>query len=496
MKSELDWFHLVDLAAKAIDPNQINTKKVKIVCTIGPSSEKKTTLRKLIRNGMDVARLNFSHGRAEDHQRRMITLRETAKAEGKYLGILQDIQGPKIRIGRFEDQQVNLKRGQDFIVTMDNVLGNSERVSCTYKKLHQDIKPGHRILLDDGLIFLIVEKVRGKDIHTRVVFGGTLKDSKGINLPDTRVQMSCLTAKDRADLVFGLKHGVDFVALSFVQKASDIATAKRILNRSAHPPQVIAKIENAHAVQDIEEILQHCDGIMIARGDLGVECPMEQVPGLQKQMIRAANRAGKFVITATQMLESMTAKPRPTRAEASDVANAVLDGTDAVMLSAETASGEHPVESVRTMARIIVRTEEYLAQLSDIQEHRLSEHADSAVSAVTAAAVQATKTLDASAVVAFTHSGATAAAISRLRPHLPIFGLTPFESICRKLSIRWGVIPSVTRKMHHTDEMPNLSRPVLERYGLWRPRSFVVILSGTPVSRPGTTNLLKIHEIK
>jgi pyruvate kinase len=353
-------------------------------------------------------------------------------------------------------------------------------------------------MIDDGIIFVVVEKVKGTNIQCRVIFGGPLKDNKGMNLPDTRVNISCLTPKDKIDLKFGLKHDVDFIALSFVQSAEDIEAAKRLVAKysTKTPPLMIAKIESAHAVEDIENILNVVDGIMIARGDLGVECPLEQVPGLQKQIIRAANKSGKFVITATQMLESMTTKPRPTRAEASDVANAVLDGTDAVMLSAETASGDFAVESVKTMTRIIARTEEYLPQLSDIQEHRLQDHAEQITSAITAAAVQAANSLDVSAICAFTHSGATARAVSRLRPNVPIFALTPFDHICRRLSVVWGVIPAIVSTMKHTDQMPILARKTLERYSLWKNRSQIVILSGTPVARPGSTNLLKIHHIK
>ncbi len=494
--SQLDWFHIVDLRAQPIDAFSIQRKKVKIVATIGPASEDENTLKELIRNGMDVARLNFSHGDHSDHKRRLQTLRKVSAQEGKYLGILQDIQGPKIRVGRFKNKQILLKKGQSFTITTDDIVGDDQQVSCTHKNLHKEIKPGHRILIDDGLIMLLVDKVKGKNIRSTVIFGGPLKDSKGINLPDTKVQVSCLTPKDRKDLAFGLANHVDFIALSFVQSADDVIKARKIIHSVANPPLIITKVESAHAVQDIEAIIEASDGIMVARGDLGVECPMEQVPALQKEIIQAANKAGKFVITATQMLESMTSKPRPTRAEASDVANAVLDGTDAVMLSAETASGDFPIESVKTMSRIILRMEEYMKQVSDISDLRLTESSSNVTSAVTSAAYQATKSLETSAIVAFTHSGATARAISRMRPQQNIFALTPFERICRSLSVVWGVIPSITRQMKHTDEMPLLSKPVLKRFKLWKPRSHIIILSGTPVARPGSTNLMKVHLIK
>jgi pyruvate kinase len=495
VNSNLDWYHIVDLRAQPISFDVIRKKKIKVVATIGPACSDEKILRTMIQNGMDVARLNFSHGSHGDHKRRLELLRRAAKAEGKHLGLLQDIQGPKIRVGRFKTGSVNLKKGKSFIITTEKILGDELRVSCTHGSLHKEIKAGDRVLLDDGLIFLIVDKVKDRNIYTTVIFGGVLKDSKGMNLPDTRVDISCLTPKDRADLAFGLRNHVDFIALSFIQTAEDVVAARRIIDRVPNPPLVIAKIESAHAIHDLDAIIQVSDGVMVARGDLGVECPLEQVPALQKEIIRAANKNGKFVITATQMLESMTSKPRPTRAEASDVANAVMDGTDAVMLSAETASGDFPVESVKTMSRIIIRTEEYMRQMP-VYNEALQEHTTTVTSAVTAAALQATNSLDTSAIVAFTHSGATAQAIARLRPSLNIFALTPFDRICRKLSVVYGVIPSLIRVMKHTDEMPLLSKPVLKRYGLWKSKTHIVILSGTPVARPGSTNLLKLHLVK
>lgn len=498
MKSELNFFELIDGSSRPLREEQIQRKKVKIVATMGPACANEEILGEMIRNGMDVARLNFSHGDYQQHLKTIRTLRKAAKKQGKYLGILQDIQGPKIRVGKFKSGQVELCKDQQFIITTDSCLGDSKKVECSYRKLHEDIQPGHRIMLDDGLIFLIVEKVIGKNIYTRVVFGGTLKNNKGMNLPDTRLQMSCLTAKDKKDIKFGLKHGVDFIALSFISDATDVLAVRKFLRRShKNPPPLIAKIETQHAVNNMDEILSVSDGIMIARGDLGVECPLEQLPGLQKRIIRSANKAGKFVITATQMLESMVKNPRPTRAEASDVANAVLDGTDAVMLSAETSTGNFPIETVRTMSRIIARTEEYASSISDIQEHRLQESGQTIAQAMTAAAVQCTISLDAAAIVAFTHTGRTAQLISRLRPAPSIFAISPFEEICRQLSIVWGVIPATTKKrLKHPDEMPKLSQEVLETHQLWEPGHRIVMLSGTPVARPGTVNLVKVYEVK
>ncbi|PIR22381.1 MAG: pyruvate kinase [Deltaproteobacteria bacterium CG11_big_fil_rev_8_21_14_0_20_45_16] len=495
MKSEIDFFKLID-RSNPLTGESIRLKRAKIVCTMGPSCQDPKILRQMIREGMDVARLNFSHGTHADHLRSIQSLRRIAKEEGKYLGILQDIQGPKIRIGKFPKGIVELRKNDEFIVRTDQVVGSSRQISISLKNLHQHIEVGHRILLDDGLIFLVVEKIRGRAIHTRVVFGGSLKDNKGVNLPDTRLKgFSCLTPKDKKDIAFGLKNGVDFIALSFISEAQDIMKVRRLIKSQPDIP-LIAKIETRQAVHNIEEIINVADGIMVARGDLGVECPLEKVPGLQKRMIRAANRKGKFVITATQMLESMTRSPRPTRAEASDVANAVLDGTDAVMLSAETASGQFPLESVKTMTRIIMRTEQYQQSFSDIQETRLHESVTDIGHGVTAAAVHITSNLQASAIVAFTHSGATARYVSRLRPSPIIFALSPFEAICRRMAVVWGVIPGIIRKMKHTDEMPALSRPVLTEFKMWRKGTRFVMLSGTPVAKPGTTNLVKVHEVK
>ena len=350
-------------------------------------------------------------------------------------------------------------------------------------------------MLDDGLIFLTVDSVRGKDIKTTVVFGGVLKDNKGMNLPDTPIPISCLTTKDKKDIQFGLKNDVDFIALSFVQSANDIRAARRLASREKNPPAFIAKIERALAVEKIEEIIEECDGVMIARGDLGVECPLEQVPGLQKQIIKAANRAGKFVITATQMLESMTEKARPTRAEVSDVANAVFDGTDAVMLSAETASGNFPVKSVKTMSRIIIRAEEIKDHIYPARKRQGFDPIKTVPTAITSACAQAERSLKTAAIVAFTHSGRTASDISQMKPSSSIIALSPFERTCRRLSVVGGVIPKVVRMMKHTDEMLSLSKPAIKSLKLWKPKSHVLMLSGTPVAQPGSTNLLKIHEM-
>lgn len=490
-----EYFRLVDLSTTQIKPEYIQKKRVKIVCTIGPASDTQGTLEKLLKNGMNVARLNFSHGTHQDHLRRMTALRSAAKKKNVHLGLLQDIQGPKIRIGRFEEGEIHLKPNDKFILTTELIRGNSKRVSCSYKKLHGDVKKGHRILIDDGLVFLVVEDIQGRDIHTRVVFGGKLSDNKGMNLPDTRVKISCLTPKDKKDLAFGLKQEVDFMALSFVNSAEDIQTARRLTSKSPHPPLLVAKIETSHAVSNAKEIIAVSDGIMVARGDLGVECALEQVPALQKQLIQEAIRQGKFVITATQMLETMTSNPRPTRAEASDVANAVLDGTDAVMLSAETASGKFPVEAVKTMSRIIVRTEDYVHETLHAKAERMDETNTSISTSLVAAAVQAAESVEAHSIIAFSQSGTTPAKVSRHRPQQTILALTPFDRICRRLSVFWGVIPHVTSPMKHTDEMKKLSKAALKKLSLYKKNQTIVMVSGTPVRKPGTANMLKILKV-
>lgn len=496
MKKAKEFFSVIDRNTQPVSLESLKNRRAKIVCTIGPASESPQTLDRMISAGMDVARLNFSHGNHRDHAKRIKRLRESAKKHDRFLGILQDVQGPKLRIGRFEKGSIELKKGQSFVVTTDLVLGDHKKVTCSYRRLHQDIKVGHRILIDDGLILLTVESVRGRDIHTQVIFGGVLKDNKGMNLPDTRLKLSCLTDKDRKDIRFGLSQNVDFLALSFISEAEDLRAVRRLFHSIAQPPPLIAKIETQHAVHDLDAIIEEADGIMVARGDLGVECPLEIVPKLQKQIIQAANRAGKFVITATQMLESMTANPRPTRAEASDVANAVLDGTDAVMLSAETASGNFPVEAVMTMSRIIARTEDSHYAFSSIRDRQLKETQESVALGVTGAAVQTAKALNAKAIVAFTHRGSTARNASRFRPEQMIYALCPFEQTCRRLSVVWGVRPHLIRPMKHTDDMPQLARPILKRMGLWKKGVRFVMLSGTPILQPGTTNLLKVFEVK
>lgn len=497
MDATRNFYDEIDLSFGKIDPKQIEQKKTKVVCTIGPSSNSPENLKRIIRFGMNVARLNFSHGEKKTHRQQILNIRQAASSLGKHIGILQDIQGPKIRLGKIEGGEIRLRAQQKVVVSTKSFLGSAHRLSCSYKNLHREIKFGHRILIDDGLILLKVESIRGTEIHCRVIFGGPVKNNKGMNFPDTRLKMSCLTKKDREDLEFGLKQDVDFIALSFVSTGEDVRAVRRWIKRKGFLcPPLIAKIETQQAVHHLESILEESDGLMVARGDLGVECPLEQVPALQKRIIRSANRSGKIVITATQMLESMIWNPRPTRAEASDVANAVLDGTDAVMLSAETATGKYPIESVHTMSRLILRTEEFGKDDERIQNARLKEVKSNVAQAVTAAAVQSTKSLKASAIVAFTQSGRTARHISQFRPKPRIFALSPLEKICRQMSLVWGVTAYQCKRMRHTDEMPRLSKSCLRKEGLWKKDARIVMLSGTPIAQPGSTNLLKVHQVQ
>jgi len=470
-------------------------RRTKVVATLGPASSDPKVLEALIRAGMDVARLNFSHGRHEEHRDRVKLVRETAERVGRSVACLQDLSGPKIRTGALaEPAGVLLKEGAEFVITTDEVLGTAERVSTTYRFMPQDVAPGHHILLDDGNIELEVVAVSGNDVKTRVVAGGLLKPKKGINLPGVKLSTPALTEKDRLDLEFGLSLDVDFVALSFVRRREDIVELRELLTQHGRPDlPIIAKIEKPEAVEVLSAILEVTDGVMVARGDLGVEVATEKVPTLQKEIIRAANLAGRVVITATQMLESMIEHPRPTRAEASDVANAILDGTDAVMLSAETATGAYPVESVATMARIAEYTERQLKLSPNRRRSDLAAITGSPVSrAVAMASCGAAEGLDAKCIVAFTESGATARLVSHFRPLVPVVAFTPSKRVRRQLAIAWGVEPQCMNHYETTDEMLTVGLAHLTDLGIVKPNDIAIIVCGT-VSLSGATNMMKIH---
>ncbi|WP_061578741.1 pyruvate kinase [Saccharococcus caldoxylosilyticus] len=472
-------------------------RKTKIVCTIGPASESVDKLVQLIEAGMNVARLNFSHGDHMEHGRRIQNIREAAKRTGKKVAILLDTKGPEIRTHDMENGSIELKEGSQFVISMKEVLGTPEKISVTYEGLIDDVVPGSKILLDDGLIGLEVVSIdkQAREIVTRVLNGGVLKNKKGVNVPGVRVNLPGITAKDRQDILFGIEQGIDFIAASFVRRASDVLEIREVLEENdALHIQIIAKIENQEGVDNIDEILEVADGLMVARGDLGVEIPAEEVPLIQKVLIKKCNMLGKPVITATQMLDSMQRNPRPTRAEASDVANAIFDGTDAVMLSGETAAGHYPVEAVKTMHRIALRTEQAL-QYRDILGQRTRESATTITDAIGQSVAHTALNLDVAAIVTPTVSGKTAYMISKYRPKAPIVAVTSSESVSRKLALVWGVYSQVAPQAKTTDEMLDIAVDAAIESGVVKHGDLVVITAGVPVGETGSTNLMKVHVI-
>ncbi len=452
-------------------------------------------LRALIQAGMDVARLNFSHGTYEEHETRIRRIREAAAEVGKHVAIMLDIKGPKIRTGKIEGGQVELVEGAQITLTIDPVeYGTAERVSISYEGLVEDVYPGAPIRIDDGLIGLVVERVEGHDIICRVTNGGLLKDRKGINVPGVTLRIPGVTEKDKADIRFGIQQGVDLFAASFVRKAADIFEVRKILEEYNYEADIIAKIETQEGMERLEEIIEVADGIMVARGDLGVEIPTEEVPLAQKRMISLCNRAGKPVITATQMLDSMQRNPRPTRAEASDVANAIFDGTDAIMLSGETAAGRYPLESVQTMAQIAVRAERALSNHEVSNRH--VTHVERTVTDVIGHAVQSMAAeLGVGTIVTATTSGHTARMVSKHRPHTFIVAATPKPEVARRLAVVWGVYPVVVPESATTDEVLEVAVQGALDAGYAKHGEMVLIIAGVPVGQRGTTNLIKVHTI-
>lgn len=471
-------------------------RRTKIVCTIGPASESVDMLKKIIQNGMDVARLNFSHGTYEEHEQRIKNIRQAAREVGKNVAIMLDIKGPKIRTGLVRDGAVELQNDAKLILTTEPIeLGDENRISISYDGLPEDVQPGSRLLIDDGLIGLVVENIDGRDIHCRIVNGGTLKNRKGINAPGVKLRIPSVTEKDIADIKFGMQQGVDLIAASFVRKAGDVLDVRRILEEGKSECLIISKIEAQEGLDMIEEILDVTDGLMVARGDLGVEIPTEEVPLAQKMLISRANALGKPVITATQMLDSMERNPRPTRAEASDVANAIFDGTDAIMLSGETAAGKYPAEAVATMARIAERAEEALFNnlVQSRNVHHEPEH--NVTDAMSLAVSTIANDLKAQAIVTATTSGHTAQMMSKHRPTSPIVAVTPREDVARRLMICWGVRPVLGPKAKTTDEVLAVSVEGALNAGLAKRGDLIVITAGVPVGQPGTTNMMKVHTI-
>lgn len=467
-------------------------RRTKIVATVGPACSSIVMLERLMYAGVDLFRLNFSHGSIEDKQALITLIRRLSAEIGREVGILADLQGPKIRTGRMAGEGMLLTKGQQVVITTADVLGQQGVIPTIYTELPRDVRIGSKILLDDGLLELKVLSIAETDVCCVVVNGGLLKNNKGINLPGVKVSAPSLTEKDYQDLIFCLNQDVDYIALSFVRTAEDVEQIKRIMYAAGKAIPVVAKIEKPEALRNFNKILQVTDAVMVARGDLGVEIQAEKVPLIQKKIIQACNQAGKPVITATQMLESMIVNPRPTRAETSDVANAILDGTDAVMLSGETASGSHPVAAVETMVRIALDVES--APRSGVYATKTNFMTPSIAQAVGEAACRAAISLKAKAIAVFTQSGSSAALISRFRPPIPIVAFTSTSLIQRKLSLYWGVKARSIQPLESMDQQVSLAEQALLTAGL-RKGDIIVIIMGTPVEARGSTNLIKIHKL-
>ena len=466
-------------------------RRAKIVSTIGPATSSVEGLRELVRCGMDVARLNLSHGEQADHEQVYRAVRRASDESGRAVGVLVDLQGPKIRTGRFADGPVTLAEGQQFTITTREVPGSPEEVGTTYPGLPADVSPGDRILIDDGKLALIATQVTDTDVVCRVIEGGLLSNNKGINLPGVAVSVPALSEKDKDDLRWALRMRVDMIALSFVRSADDLRDVHAIMDEVGLRLPVIAKIEKPQAVENLDEIIRAFDGVMVARGDLGVEMPLEEVPLVQKRACEIARRRAKPVIVATQVLESMIENSRPTRAEASDAANAVLDGADALMLSGETSVGNHPFEAVKTMARIIENTEDH--GLYRIRP--LDTRPSSTGGAVTAAAAEIGELLGARYLITFTQSGDSARRLSRVRPRIPMLAFTPLQGTRSQLALSWGVETFLVPSVHHTDEMAVQVDEVLLAGGRVDEGDLVLIAAGSPPGIPGTTNALRVHRV-
>ncbi|MFX3635270.1 MAG: pyruvate kinase [Candidatus Pristimantibacillus sp.] len=470
-------------------------RKTKIVCTIGPSSESLENTKKLIKAGMNVARLNFSHGDFEEHGNRIKNIRQANAELGTSVAVLLDTKGPEIRLGKLKEEPIELVQGEAITLTTEEILGDITRIPVSYSNLPNDVEVGSTILIDDGLIGLTVEGINGTEILCRIVNSGQIKSRKGVNVPGVNISLPGITEKDANDIIFGIGQGIDFIAASFVRKASDVLEIRELLERhNASHIQIISKIENQQGVDNLDEILELSDGLMVARGDLGVEIPAEEVPLVQKSMIAKCNRAGKPVITATQMLDSMQRNPRPTRAEASDVANAIFDGTDAIMLSGETAAGKYPVESVQTMARIAERAEAGL-EYREIFTKQANAQQTSVTEAISQAVANSALDLKAKAIVTSTQSGFTARMVSKYRPKSPIIAVTNDEKVMRRLALIWGVTPVLGLNATTTDEMVEIAVAGANSTGMISLGDTIVITAGVPVGRSGTTNLIKIHHI-
>ena len=468
-------------------------RKTKIICTLGPASESEQMIRELMLAGMNVARLNFSHGTHEEQKGKIELVKKVREELKLPVALLLDTKGPEIRTRDVEGGRIELKKGQSFVLTTEEILGNEGRVSITYPNLVKDVKPGDAILIDDGLIELEVSQITEKDIYCTVKNGGFVSNKKGINVPGVSLNMPFISEKDYEDIVFGIEEGFDFIAASFTRSADDILGIRRILEeRSCHHIKIIAKIENLQGVENIDEILRVSDGIMIARGDMGVEIPLEDVPVIQKKLILKSLEIGKPVITATQMLDSMMKNPRPTRAETSDVSNAIYQGTGAIMLSGETASGQYPVEAVKTMDRIAVRTEEDIDYDYRFKRRNIMDKPD-ITNAVSHATCTTAADLKAAAIITVSKSGRTVGMISRYRPSCTIIGCCMDDYVCRQLNLYWGVEPLLLEREDNAEELFNHAGEAAERAGLVMRGDLTVLTAGVPLGITGTTNLIKVQ---
>lgn len=470
-------------------------RKTKIICTIGPVSESEEKLKELLLAGMNVARFNFSHGNHEEHQIKLERARKAAKELGLPLATMQDTKGPEIRLRDFEGGKVFLETGAMFRLTTEEVMGTADRATITYKNLKKDVEIGKSILIDDGLIELTIKAIEDTDIVCEVVNGGYVSNHKGINVPGVILSMPYISEVDKDDIIFGVKMGYDYLAASFVRCADDVLAVKELIKEHGGRMKVISKIENMQGIDNLDEILEASDGIMVARGDMGVEIPLEEVPVLQKKMIKKALQLGKIVITATQMLDSMIKNPRPTRAETTDVANAIYDGTSAIMLSGETAAGRYPVEALQTMMRIATRTEQDIDYRKRFfgYDHKASTNITDAICHATCTTAH---DLNASAILTVTKTGTSARMISRYRPGCQIIGCTIDEKVGRQLNLSWGVRPLLIMEENDVIELFNHSVSNARDYGFLNPGELVVITSGVPLGMAGTTNMIKVQTVQ
>lgn len=469
-------------------------RKTKIICTIGPASESKEMLKALLLAGMNVARFNFSHGDYEEHRAKYERAVATAKELNLPLATMMDTKGPEIRLRDFEGGKVYLESGQDFSLTTDEVMGTSKRASITYKNLKADIEVGKTILIDDGLIELTVKEIKNTDIVCEVINGGYVSNHKGINVPGVVLSMPYISEVDKRDILFGVKMGYDYLAASFVRSKEDIEAVRKLIIDNGGRMKIIAKIENMQGIDNLDEILEASDGIMVARGDMGVEIPVEEVPVIQKKMIKKAIKKGKIVITATQMLDSMIKNPRPTRAETTDVANAIYDGTSAIMLSGESAAGSYPIEAVKTMSRIAERTEQDICYNGRLRK-RSEEEKEDITTAISHACCTTAMDLKASAIITVTMSGFTASMISRYQPGCQIIGCTVDDTVYRQLSLLWGVNPLFIEKKDDTEKLFEAAVEASKSAGLIHEGERVVLTAGVPLGIAGKTNMIRVVEV-